>query len=127
MSPFSPISPWQIPQQQQQQQPSNFTFDQAAASPGRAPVIMDQFDEFLYKSKHIGSSNGMLNSMPPEVNVEVPSDSDSSRRPSKYTLSNTSSMYDMQRRRSCVDSYTDQPDENTARMNTRRSHSPSGK
>ena len=38
--------------------------------------------------------------MPPEVNIEVPSDSDSSRRPSKYTISNTSSMYDMQRRRS---------------------------
>ncbi len=39
----------------------------------------DQFDEFVYKSQHIASS-------PPEVNIEVPSDSDSSRRPSKASF-----------------------------------------
>ena len=55
-SEFSPISPWQVNRQQEH---SHFNFEQAAQPP---PVIMDQFDEFLYKSKHIGSSNGMLNS-----------------------------------------------------------------
>ena len=37
----------------------------------------------------------MSQNYPPEVNIEVPSDSDSSRRPSKYTLSNASSMHDL--------------------------------
>ena len=51
----------------------------------------DQFDEFLYKSQHIGSANvdtlGVnLPCNPPEVNIEVPSDSDSSRRPSKASF-----------------------------------------
>ena len=50
---------------------------------------MDQFDEFFYKSTHYGQN------FPPEVNIEVPSDSDSSRRPSKYTLSNASSTHDL--------------------------------
>ena len=59
-SEFSPISPWQVGGGQfRQQEHSHFNFEQAAQPP---PVIMDQFDEFLYKSKHIGSSNGMLNS-----------------------------------------------------------------
>ena len=61
-SEFSPISPWQVNSSGQfnrQQEHSHFNFEQAAQPP---PVIMDQFDEFLYKSKHIGSSNGMLNS-----------------------------------------------------------------
>ena len=55
---------------------------------------MDQFDQFFYKSTHIGQpldSSGL----PPEVNIEVPSDSDSSRRPSKYTISNASSCHDI--------------------------------
>ena len=59
-----------------------------------APPPMDQFDEYLYKSTHIGQSSPH-HAFPPEVNIEVPSDSDSSRRPSKYTISNASSMHDM--------------------------------
>ena len=55
--------------------------------------------------KDVDYSNGLSTQMPPEVQIEVPSDSDSSRRPSKYTISNTSSMYDMQRRRSCAGGY----------------------
>ena len=55
------------------------------------PIQQNQFDEFLYKSKHICSMPPPTNPggaysihhLPPEVNIEVPSDSDSSRRPSK--------------------------------------------
>merc|ERR1719433_205496 len=89
---------------------------------------MDQFDEFLYKSKHIGSSNGMLNSqqyVAPEVQIEVPSDSDSSRRPSKYTISNTSSMYDMQRRRSCMSNYNEQCEQDQQPVSNVRPSTPS--
>ena len=60
--------------------------------PGK-PQVMDQFDEYFYKSTHIGESLPAAQ-YPPEVNIEVPSDSDSSRRPSKYTLSNASSTHD---------------------------------
>ena len=70
----------------------------------------------------------MNNYPPPEVNIEVPSDSDSSRRPSKYTLSNTSSIYDMQRRRSGLGAYGGaEPIEQNATRSNNRSHSPSGK
>ena len=89
-------------------------------------VFTDQFDEFVYKSKHIGHTLPTWNHerndhhleeeyddndeeaflvhaasaaggggaggvaggpFPPEVNIEVPSDSDSSRRPSKASFS----------------------------------------
>ena len=57
---------------------------------------MDQFDQFFYKSTHIGQPlQDESSGFPPEVNIEVPSDSDSSRRPSKYTLSNASSCHDI--------------------------------
>ena len=60
---------------------------------------MDQFDQYFYKSTHIHSDIGQQlessSGLPPEVNIEVPSDSDSSRRPSKYTLSNASSCHDI--------------------------------
>ena len=76
----------------------------------RPSAFKDQFDEFVYKSQHIASSHNDLldeddqipphyNTMiapPPEVNIELPSDSDSSRRPSKasfaLSISNNSSM-----------------------------------
>ena len=62
-----------------------------------------QFDEFLFKSKHIcsmpppagasasssagaGAYSVHQHHLPPEVNIEVPSDSDSSRRPSKASF-----------------------------------------
>ena len=56
----------------------------------RQPTVMhrDQFDEFVYKSQHIASSQPNSLPNPPEVNIEVPSDSDSSRRPSKASFSN---------------------------------------
>ena len=70
-SEFSPISPWQVggngSGQFRQQEHSHFNFDQ----PAQPPVIMDQFDEFLYKSKHIGSSNGMLNSQQVGCRVHI--------------------------------------------------------
>lgn len=50
---------------------------------------MDQFDAFFARSKQ------QQQYAAPEVNIEVPSDSDSSRRPSKYTLSNASSVQDI--------------------------------
>ena len=68
--------------------------------PPRQHPPLDQFDEFVYKSQHMASAGpgpggGLMPSYPPpEVNIEVPSDSDSSRRPSKAsfgTHSNASS------------------------------------
>lgn len=62
----------------------------------RATTIGDQFDEYLYTSQHIGSAPPVGMTLPiispPDVNIEVPSDSDSSRRPSHImTMSNASS------------------------------------
>merc|ERR1739842_169736 len=66
-------------------------FDPPSSFPQGQP--MDQFDQFFYKSTHIGQP--LDSGLPPEVNIEVPSDSDSSRRPSKYTISNASSCHDI--------------------------------
>lgn len=66
----------------QQQPESSFKFDSN----------MDQFEAFFARSKQQEQQYG---GGAPEVNIEVPSDSDSSRRPSKYTLSNASSVQDI--------------------------------
>ena len=78
------------------------TNQSASTSSRQAPAVFtDQFEEFCYKSKHIGQSMSNwdndeydrvdggpeLITNPPEVNIEVPSDSDSSRRPSKASFS----------------------------------------
>ena len=43
---------------------------------------MDQFDQYFFQSTHIGQplQDDSSSGLPPEVNIEVPSDSDSSRR-----------------------------------------------
>jgi len=72
---------------------------EAARAQARAPVAYDQFDEFVYRSQHIGGGpppgsqphfGQPLQYPPPEVNIEVPSDSDSSRRPSKASFTTLS-------------------------------------
>lgn len=64
--------------------------------PQPPPQHRDQFDEYLYKSQHMASMPIPTFNPPPEVSIDAPSDSDSSRRPSKaswcgQTLSNASS------------------------------------
>ena len=83
MHQFDP--PQQRAQQQQQQQQEEQAY-------------VDQFDQFVYQSQHMASSGSPLfqhrmqqqqqqqqQQQPPEVNIEVPSDSDSSRRPSRVS------------------------------------------
>jgi hypothetical protein len=70
------------------------------------PPPRDQFDEFLYKSQNMATYQQLQQQQqqppmhmvcPPEVNIELPSDSDSSRRQSKaswaggQSISNASS------------------------------------
>ena len=45
------------------------------------PVQPDQFEQFLYKSHHASQPMPEV-LMPPEVSIDAPSDSDSSRRQS---------------------------------------------
>ena len=57
--------------------------------------MMDQFDALFCKSRELQQlqrEQDYASGQCPEVNIEVPSDSDSSRRPSKYTLSSNSSI-----------------------------------
>ena len=75
-----------------------FQYDQAnaAGAPAEvqvgAPPMMDQFDALFCKSRELQQLQRDQDYAMPEVNIEVPSDSDSSRRPSKYTLSSNSSI-----------------------------------
>ena len=90
-SPYSPVEPH--PQGGQYVNHNMFQYDQSAASAvseaaASGPPMMDQFDALFSQSRQREQEDYGC----PEVNIEVPSDSDSSRRPSKYTLSSNSSI-----------------------------------
>ena len=60
--------------------------------PPMPPVQPDQFEQFLYKSHHASQPMPEV-LMPPEVSIDAPSDSDSSRRQS-YQVRVTSMLED---------------------------------
>ena len=73
-----------------------FQYDPSVTTMTSSEAQMDQFDALFSKSLQLQQQQQQEDyGNCPEVNIEVPSDSDSSRRPSKYTLSSNSSIQNM--------------------------------
>ena len=92
-------SPYSPPEEQQYVNHGvMFQYDPSVTSMASASEAqMDQFDALFSKSLQLQQQQQQQQQQTdyegcPEVNIEVPSDSDSSRRPSKYTLSSNSSI-----------------------------------
>ena len=86
-------SPYSPPEEQQYVNHGvMFQYDPSVTSMAASEAQMDQFDALFSKSLQLQQQQQTDYEGCPEVNIEVPSDSDSSRRPSKYTLSSNSSI-----------------------------------
>ena len=91
-SPYSPPGDTQYVNHNSSGGSVMFPYDSSVTSMTSSEAQMDQFDALFSKSLQLQQQQKEDYGNCPEVNIEVPSDSDSSRRPSKYTLSSNSSI-----------------------------------